>query len=281
MRAGRTRRAVMTAGWREAATAGLVTAALLAMPIAASAQDLSSTDRSVVSSLLAVAMTSPAGPIWIPRDSALKASGTRYDVAWGRSRDGGSNGAQETLVLGIRGEGVQRDRGSIGGVAPYAGARLGFRVHDAVRTRGVSAFELNAGVRSYGFRGMPLLPDFGTELAIGWGGYGTKARSSVGLRFPFELVADGKAARLTVFAAPTIAWGTIHTVDCPTADREDDEKNCAFFDKDFALGRPRSIMSGGVSVVVERLALALSAGVQHLSAPGEAGRFWIATSWSP
>jgi hypothetical protein len=241
------------------------------------AQELSSTDRSVTSSLLAVAMTSPAGPVWVPRDSVLKASGTRYDIAWGRSR----NREHETLVLGIRGEGVERDRGSAGGVAGYGGVRLGLHARDAVRTAGVSAFELNAGVRSYGFRSLPLLPDFGTELAIGWGGYGEKARSSLGLRFPFEHALGGRGARVALFAAPTLAWGTIHTTDCPTADRDDEEKNCTFFDKDLAFGRPRYIMSGGASIALERIALALSAGMQHLSVPGETGRFWIGAGWTP
>lgn len=270
---------MVTAGLRVLRTAGVV-AAVLTGAAPAAAQQLSSTDRSVASSLLAVSMPSPVGPVWAPRDEVIKASGTRYDIAWGRSGSGGAGGRNEMVVLGIRGESVERDLGSVGGVSGYGGARVGLRTRDVVHTRGVSAFELNAGVRSYGFRGLSL-PDFGTELAIGWGGYGEKPRSSLGLRFPFELVAGGGGARVTLFAAPTIAWGTIHTTDCPTADRDDDEKNCTFFDKDLAFGRPRYIMSGGASIASERLGLALSGGVQHLSVPGESGRIWIATSWTP
>ncbi len=184
-------------------------------------------------------------------------------------------------MLGIRGEGVEHDRGRIGGVAGYGGARLGLRASNGLRVGSLSAIEFYGGVRSYGFAGQPYLPDFGVDLALGWGGYGERARTSLGLRFPIEFVARAGGVRLTAFAAPTIAWGTIHVVECHTTG-DDGEKNCTWiFDQDLAFGRPRTIMSGGVSLAIEPLAFALSAGVQHLSAPGEVGRFWVGVSTSP
>lgn len=246
----------------------------------ANAQERASTDRSVSASLMAVAMPSPAGPIWIPRDSGVRASGTRYDVAWGRAGEGGIGGRQETLVLGIRGESVQHDSGA-SGAAAYGGARAGLRAANGARVGSLSAIEFYGGMRSYGFTGRPYLPDVGVDLALGWGGYGERARTSIGLRFPIEFVARAGGVRLTAFAAPTLAWGTIHVTECHTTG-DDGEKNCTFiFDQDLAFGRPRTIMSGGVSVAVESLAFAVSAGVQHLSAPGEVGRFWFGASVSP
>ena len=256
--------------------------ALGALGWSTAASGQAATDRSVSASLMAVSMPSPAGPIWIPRDSALKASGTRYDVAWGRAGDGAAAG-QETLVLGIRGEGVEHDRGVLGGVAGYGGARVGVRAANGLRVGSLSAIEFYGGVRSYGFTGRPYLPDVGVDLAVGWGGYGgaDRARTSLGLRFPVEFVARAGGVRFTAFAAPTLAWGTIHVTECHTTG-EDGENDCTFiFDQDLAFGRPRTIMSGGLSLAIEPLAFAVSAGVQHLSAPGEAGRFWVGLSISP
>jgi hypothetical protein len=246
------------------------------------AQDRAATDQSVAASLMAVGLPSPAGPVWVSRDSALKASATRFDVGWGRAGGESASGPHETLTLGIRGEGVEHDLGAAGGVAGYGGIRAGIASRDgALHT--LSAFELYAGARSYGFSGKPWLPDFGMDVAIGRGGYGSSggSRSSLGVRFPIEFVAHAGGVRLTAFGAPSIAWGTIHPVACEKVD-ENGNPDCTWlFDTNLAFGRPRHLMAGGVSIAAERIGLALSAGVQHLSAPGEAGRYWIGTSWTP
>ena len=244
------------------------------------AQDRAATDQSVAASLMAVGLLSPAGPVWVSRDSALKASATRFELAWGRAGRASIAGSRETAILGVRGEGVEHDWGAVGGVAGYGGARVGIGARNGA-LRSVSAFELYAGLRSYGFARRPWLPDFGIDLAVGRGGYRTGSRSSLGVRFPIEFVARASGARLTVFGAPSIAWGTIHPVACRNTD-ENGNPDCTWiFNTDIAFGRPRHLMAGGVSVAAERIGLALSAGVQHLSAPSEVGRYWIGTSWTP
>jgi hypothetical protein len=229
---------------------------------------------------MAVGLPSPAGPVWVSRDSALKASGTRFELGWGRARRSSATGPRETATLGIRGEGVEHDWGAVGGVAGYGGARIGIEARDGA-LRSLSAFELYGGLRSYGFVRRPWLPDFGMDLAVGRGGYGSGSRSTIGLRFPIELVARTGGVRLTMFGAPSIAWGTIHPVACRDTDENGDPDCTWLFDTDIAFGRPRHLMAGGLTLAAERIGLALSAGVQHLSAPGEVGRYWIGTSWTP
>lgn len=261
-------------GW----TGLLLWAPVFASPLGG--QDRAATDQSVAASLMAVGLPSPAGPVWVSRDSALTASGTRFEVGWGRTARVSAGGSRETVTLGLRGEGVEHDWGAVGGVAGYGGARIGVEARDgALRT--LSAFELYAGVRSYGFVRRPWLPDFGMDLAVGRGGYGSGSRSSVGVRFPIEFVARGHGARVTLFGAPSIAWGTIRTVECHTTGDEAEDSCTWIFDTDLAFGRPRHLMAGGLSLAAERIRLALSIGVQHLSAPGEVGRYWIGTSWTP
>lgn len=269
--------------WRARTAAlglGLLTSAASASPLGG--QDRAATDQSVAASLMAVGLPSPAGPVWVSRDSALTASGTRFEVGWGRAGHPSLAPSRETVTLGVRGEGVEHDWGAVGGVAGYGGARVGIEADDGA-LRSLSAFELYAGVRSYGFVRRPWLPDFGMDIAVGRGGYGSGSgsRSSIGMRFPIEFVARAGGARLTVFGVPSIAWGTIRTVECHTTG-EDSEDDCTWiFHTDLAFGRPRHLMAGGVSIAAEHIGLALSAGVQHLSAPGEVGRYWIGTSWTP
>jgi hypothetical protein len=147
-----------------------------AVAVAASAaplggQDRPATDQSVAASLMAVGLPSPAGPVWVSRDSALKASGTRFEIGWGRAVRTSAGGLHETATLGVRGEGVEHDWGAAGGVAGYGGARVGIEARDGA-LRSMSAFELYGGLRSYGFVSRPWIPDFGMDVAIGRGGYG-------------------------------------------------------------------------------------------------------------
>jgi hypothetical protein len=253
---------------------------VVASAAALGGQDRVATDQSVAASLMAVGLPAPAGPVWVSRDSALKASGTRFELAWGRAARTTIAGSRETAIVGVRGEGVEHDWGAVGGVAGYGGARIGIASHDGA-LRSLSAFELYGGLRSYGFVRQPWLPDFGMDLAIGRGGYGSGSRSSIGVRFPIEFVAHARGARLTVFGAPSIAWGTIHPVACRNTDANGDPDCTWIFNTDIAFGKPRHLMAGGLTVAAERIGLALSAGVQHLSAPGEVGRYWIGTSWTP
>ena len=113
---------------------------LLAVASAAplGAQDRAATDQSVAASLMAVGLPAPAGPVWVSRDSALKASATRFELAWGRAGRSSVAGSRETAVLGIRGEGVEHDWGAVGGVAGYGGARIGIDAHNGA-LRSVSA----------------------------------------------------------------------------------------------------------------------------------------------
>ena len=170
--------------------------------------------------------------------------------------------------------------GAAGGIAGYGGARIGIAALGGA-LRSISAFELYGGLRSYGFVRQRWLPDFGMDVAVGRGGYGSGSRSSLGVRFPIEFVGSFHGARLTMFGAPSIAWGTIRPVACRKVDENGDPDCTWIFNTDLAFGRPRHLMAGGVSIAAERIGLALSAGVQHLSAPGEVGRYWIGTSWTP
>ena len=86
--------------------------AFLATAVLATAlggQERIPTDRSLTASLLAGAMPSPSGPVWMDRGFADTAqSGTRLDMVWGSATGGINGGRRATVVLGVRSETMQR-----------------------------------------------------------------------------------------------------------------------------------------------------------------------------
>lgn len=239
------------------------------------AQERNPTDRSLAASLVAVSMPSPAGPVWTIGDSVKRASANRFDVAYGRAVRGSYGSRHETVVLGVRHESIERDSAGTGASAGYGGVRVGFRAGDAAGTTPISALELYAGGRSQLLRGATVRPDAGLDAVVGWGGFGGNTRASVALRVPVELATSAGGARLSLFAAPTMAWGYIRMRSCEDLGPDD---NCGDLHLQLAWGQTRYIFSGGATAAIEKIGLAGSIGVQRLIAPGEAARLWLGVS---
>jgi len=245
---------------------------------AAGAQARNPTDRSLAASLVAVSMPSPAGPAWMIGDSARSRSATRFDLAWGQAVSESYGTRRGTIVLGLRAESINRDSAGTRASAGYGGVRAGFRATDAAGATPVSALELYAGGRSQVLPHGAVRPDAGIDAAVGWGGFGEDARASFALRFPVEIAGTAGGTRLSVFAAPTMAWGYIRMRSCEDLGPDD---NCGDLHLQLAWGQTRYILSGGVSAAVERIGLAASVGVQRLVAPGEVARLWAGVSIAP
>ena len=241
-------------------------------------QERTPTDRSLAASLAAVSMPSPAGPAWAIGDSARSASATRFDLAWGRAVRGPNGNRHETAVLGLRREWVERDSAGTRASAGYGGVRVGVRAGDAGTTTSISALELYGGIRSQVLPHAAVRPDGGIDAVVGWGGFGENTRASVALRLPVELGMGSRGTRISLFAAPTMAWGYIRMRSCEDLGPDD---NCGDLHLQLAWGQTRYIFSGGISAAVERIGVAASAGVQRLVAPGEVARLWIGVSVAP
>ena len=245
---------------------------------AVGAQERNPTDRSLAASLVAVSMPSPAGPAWMIGDSTKSAGATRFDVAWGQGVRGSYGSRHETIVLGLRGETVERDSAGTRASAGYAGVRVGLRAADPAGLGQLSALELYAGGRSQVLPHASVRPDAGLDAVVGWGGFGEDTRASFALRVPIEIAAGAHGTRVSVFAAPTMAWGYIRMRECDDLGPGD---NCGDLHVQLAWGQTRYILSGGISAAVERIGLAASAGVQRLVAPGEVARLWVGVSIAP
>lgn len=255
--------------------------ALLATALAAGAsgaQERNPTDRSLAASLAAVSMPSPPGPAWMIGDSTRSATATRFDLAWGRAARGSYGSRHETVVFGLRGETIERDSAGTRASAGYVGARIGLRAADPGGLGQLSALEFYGGGRSQVLPHAAVRPDAGVDAVLGWGGFGGDTRASFALRFPVEIAGGSRGARISVFAAPTMAWGYIRMRSCEDLGPDD---NCGDLHVQLAWGQTRYILSGGVSAAVERIGLAASAGVQRLVAPGEVARFWLGVSIAP
>ena len=258
---------------RTVAASVVLLAALFTTP--AEGQQRNPTDRSLAASLAAVSMPSPAGPAWLLGDSAQAASATRFDLAYGRAVRGSYGSRHETIVLGIRRESVERDSAGTRATAGYGGMRVGFRAGDAAGTTPVSALELYGGLRSQLLPGGSVRPDAGIDAMAGWGGFGGNTRASVAIRVPVEIAARARGARVSVFAAPTMAWGYIRMRSCEALGPDD---NCGDLHLQLAWGQTRYIFSGGVTAAATKIGLAGSVGVQRLLAPGEVARLWLGVS---
>lgn len=250
-------------------------------PVAAiPAQDRSPTDRSLGASLLAVSLPGPSVPRLRRPDSTKSESVVRFEATYGRAFTGGQiGGVQPMVVLGIRGEQQKRDSDGNyeGGPNAVGGGRVGIRAGERAEEQPISAIELYVGVRNITIR-KPSLPDVGIDLVAGWGNIGVDTRGSIGLRVPIEMVSETKHGRLTVFAAPTIAWGHIRVRPCE--DRGPDD-NCGDLGIQAVLGRRRFLIAGGASLSVLPARLSVVAGVQRLFARQEETRVWIGTVWTP
>ena len=142
----------------------------------------------------------------------------------------------------------------------------------------VSALELYAGGRTQVLPHATVRPDAGVDAAVGWGGFGEDTRASFALRFPVEVAGSARGARLSAFAAPTMAWGYIRMRSCEDRGPGD---NCGDLGLQLAWGQTRYILSGGISAAAERIGLAASVGVQRLVAPREVARLWLGVSIAP
>lgn len=256
-------------------------AAVLVTALAATGlggQERNPTDRSLAASLVAVSMPSPPGPAWMIGDSAKSVTATRLDLAWGRAARGSYGSRHETIVLGLRGETIERDSARKRASAAYGGVRVGLRAADPSGLGQLSALELYGGGRSQVLPHATVSPDAGVDAAVGWGGFGGDTRASFALRFPVEIAGRSRGARFSVFAAPTMAWGHIRMRPCEDLGPDD---NCGDLHVQLAWGRTRYIVSGGVAAALERIGLAASIGVQRLVAPGEVARFWLGVSIAP
>lgn len=258
--------------------ASLATLATALAATASGAQERNPTDRSLAASLVAVSMPSPPGPAWVIGDSAKRASATRFDLAWGRAVRGSYGSRHETIVLGLRAERIERDSAGTHASAGYGGVRIGFRAVDPDGLGQLSALELYGGGRSQVLPHAAVRPDAGVDAVVGWGGFGGNTRASFALRFPVEIAAGSRGTRVSVFAAPTMAWGYIRMRPCEDLGPDD---NCGDLHLQLAWGQTRYILSGGVSAAAEHLGLAASAGVQRLVAPGEVARLWVGVSIAP
>ena len=255
-----------------------VTLATVLVASGLGAQERNPTDRSLAASLVAVSMPSPPGPAWMIGDSAKSASATRFDLAWGRAVRGSYGSRHETIVLGLRGETIERDSAGTHASAGYGGVRLALRAADPSGLGQLSALELYAGGRSQVLPNADVRPDAGVDAVVGWGGFGGDTRASFALRFPVEIAGGSRGTRFSVFAAPTMAWGYIRMRPCEDLGPGD---NCGDLHVQLAWGQTRYIVSGGVSAAVERIGLAASMGVQRLVAPGEVARLWLGVSIAP
>jgi len=156
--------------------------------------------------------------------------------------------------------------------------RVGVRAGERAEAQPLSALELYIGVRTMAFLDEPSLPDVGIDLVAGWGNLGVDTRASLGFRVPIEMVRETKHGRLTVFAAPTMAWGHIRVRPC---DDDGPGDNCSDLGVQAVFGRTRFLMAGGASLSVLPARLSVVAGVQRLFAKQEETRVWIGTAWTP
>ena len=244
------------------------------------AQERSPTDRSLGASLLAVSVPGPSAPLWRLRDSTKSKSVARFEATYGRAFTGDQiGGVQPTVVLAIRGENQSVDSaGRYERGATVVGVRVGVRVGERAEAQPLSALELYIGVRTMAFLDEPSLPDVGIDLVAGWGNLGADTRASLGFRVPIEMVRETKHGRLTVFAAPTMAWGHIRVRPC---DDDGPGDNCGDLGVQAVFGRTRFLMAGGASLSVLPARLSVVAGVQRLFAKQEETRVWIGTAWTP
>ena len=244
------------------------------------AQDRSPTDRSLGASLLAVSVPGPSAPLWALRDSTRTRTAARIETTYGRAFTGNRiGGVQPTVVLGIRGESQSRDSsGRMIRGADVFGARLGIRAGQRAEAQPISALELYAGMRSMSFLDKPYLPDIGVDVVAGWGNLGVDERASLGIRVPIELVGQTRHGRLTIFAAPTMAWGALRVRPCE--DRGPDD-NCGDLHLQAVVGRTRFLIAGGASLSVLPARLSIVAGVQRLFAKQEETRAWTGIAWTP
>jgi hypothetical protein len=251
------------------------------LPVAAlRAQDRSPTDRSLGASLLAVSIPGPSAPVWDIRDTSKSRTKARLEVNYGRAFTGDHiGGVQPTVVLGLRSESQSRDSaGKKLGGAEVAGVRLGVRAGEHAETQPISSLELYLGARSMGFLDQPYLPDIGLDVVAGWGNMGVDTRASLGLRVPIEMVAQSSWGRVTLFAAPTVAWGRVGVRACEDRGPGD---NCGDLGLQAVFGRTRFLIAGGASMSVLPARLSISAGVQRLYAKHEEPRVWFGTAWTP
>ena len=116
------------------------------------------------------------------------------------------------------------------------------------------------------------------DLVVGWGNLAVDTRASVGFRIPIEWVGESRHGRITVFAAPSVAWGHIRVRPCEDRGPGD---NCGDLGMQVAPGRTRFLLAGGTSVTVLPARLSVVAGVQRLFAKEEESRIWIGTAWTP
>lgn len=262
-----------------AALAGLAALSLLlCAPLRA--QDRSPTDRSLGASLLAVSVPGPSAPLWALGDSSPSRTRARIEAVYGRAVVGDRvGGVQPTVVLGLRGESQTRDSaGNYQRGAAVVGARVGIRAGDRAAAQPISALELYVGGRSMSFLDRPYLPDIGVDLVTGWGNLGVDTRASLGLRVPIEMVAQSRYGRVTLFAAPTMAWGHIRVRSCEDRGPGD---NCGDLGMQAVFGRTRFLLAGGGSVSLLPARVSVTLGAQRLYARDEETRIWIGTSWTP
>ena len=253
---------------------------MLAAAGALHAQDRSPTDRALGASLLAVSVPGPSAPLWTLRDSSRGKTAARVEVAYGRAFTGNRiGGVQPTVVFGLRGESQHRDSAGryVRGATVY-GLRAGVRANERTSVQPLSAVELFAGVRSMAFLDKPYFPDVGLDVVAGWGNLGVDRRASLGLRVPIEMVAESRHGRVTLFAAPTMAWGQLRVRSCEDRGPGD---NCGDLGLQAAVGRTRFLLAGGASVSVLPARLSVVGGVQRLFARDEETRGWIGSAWTP
>jgi hypothetical protein len=218
--------------------------------------------------------------VWDIRDSSKSRTRARLEVNYGRAFNGDhAGGVQPTIVFGLRSESQSRDSaGNKLGGAEVAGIRLGVRAGEHAEEQPISSLELYLGARSMAFLDKPYLPDFGVDVVAGWGNFGVDTRASLGVRVPIEVVGQSSWGRLTVFAAPTMAWGQIGMRACEDRGPGD---NCGDLGIQAVFGRTRFLLAGGASLSVIPARLSVSAGVQRLYASHEEQRVWFGTSWTP
>lgn len=248
--------------------------------VALRAQNRSPTDRSLGASLLAVSVPGPSAPLWTLVDSSPSRTHAHLEAVYGRAVTGDRvGGVQPTVVLGLRGESQTRDSaGHYQRGAAVVGVRVGIRAGERSAAPPISALELYVGGRSMSFLDKPYLPDIGVDLVTGWGNLGIDTRASLGLRVPIEMVAQSRYGRVSLFAAPTMAWGHLRIRPCE--DRGPDD-NCGDLGMQAVFGRTRFLLAGGASVSLLPARLSITVGAQRLYARDEETRIWIGTSWTP
>ena len=241
--------------------------------MSANAQELTATDRSLSSSLLAVSFPAPSAPVW-PADS-VRTNRPRYEIAYGRAFRATAGGLRQTVVIHTRSE--QRGPRSSDESSGVGGIRLGLRADERTGRPLVSSAEVYMGGRAIAVEGVPASPAAGIDFVAGWGGFGEDTRASFATRIPIERVFQSASARFTIFAVPAFGWGNLRFRACEDRGPGD---NCGDLGIQLAFGRTRFVLGGGASLTLLPSRLSISAGVQRLFAVGETERAWLGAAWT-